>query len=239
MSPERTAGTEFNYAAKPRVFLTVPNGDSTVHKSVAMRVIELINDKRCEVTASMPTHRPFVNNLHHCLNEFMGGNYDYWLTIDSDNPPIGTPLDLIENDLDVVGFPTPVFNDSQPETWPWYFNAYKWVSAKGEYTPMAGEGLTEVDAVGTGCVLFSRRVFRRPTMRNAPFARMWHLDGTVNVGNDLAFCHRAKAVGLEIWCDFNRPCRHFIRTDLTSLIERVGEMAYGIGPDQSGHRTPG
>lgn len=204
--------------SKPSVYLTVPNGDGWLHKLVHFAVIRLLQDARVHVRHDCPTHRPFENNLHHCAQDFLQGGEDFWLSIDTDNPPLGNPLDDVFLDKDVIGFPTPVWHwTGQPGERPIYFNAYQ-AQAAGytEFRPQ--EGLQQVDAVGTGCLLIARRVLEDPVMRLAPFQRTFHADGRVEKGNDIAFCERARSRGFEIWCDFDRPCQHFVETELTEVI---------------------
>lgn len=208
---------------RPRVYITVPNGDGLLHKRVMFAAVRLLQDRRFEIRFAAPTHRPFENNLHHCLVDFLNGGEDFWLTIDSDNPPLGNPLDRIADDLDVCGFPTPVYHNTGNGERPWYFNAYRRSSDEAGYNEWnVQSGLQQVDAVGTGCLLVNRRVFDDPVMRQAPFQRRFDVEGRVVVGNDIAFCERAKSCGFEVWCDFDRPCQHFV--DNVELIELIGSI---------------
>jgi hypothetical protein len=159
----------------------------------------------------------------------MAGDYDYWLNIDSDNPPINNPFDLIELDLDIVGLPTPVwhFTGEKPGERPMYENAYKYIPEKGAYTEWPNkEGLQKVDAVGTGCVLYARRVFENLEMRKAPFQRKYNVDGTVERGNDIAFCERAKAQGFLIFAHYDYRCLHFNNLELHEVARAFYQM-YG------------
>lgn len=184
-----------------------------------MALMGLSRDPR--VVIILPSHRPYENALHHVVKDFVAGGYDYWLNIDADNPPIKNPLDLIALDKDILGLPTPVWhwtgvNDDRPIYW----NAYSWdekAQAFREYLPQ--DGLRRVDAVGTGCMLVARRVFKDPKMLVAPFQRSLAPDGTVDVGNDLAFCRRATRCGFEVWAHFDYPCRHYQEVELTEVIQ--------------------
>jgi len=211
---------------KPRVYITLPNGDGWVHKHVMFATIALLQDSRFTVRMDAPTHRPFENNLHHCIVDFMDNGDDFWLTMDSDNPPLGNPLDRVQDDLDVVGFPTPVYHNTNNGERPWYMNAYKRnfeEQGYNEFQPQ--DGLQEVDAVGTGCVLMARRVFEHPMMQSGAFTRKLDGRGRVRAGNDMAFCERAKESGFRVWADFERPCRHFVDgVELIELIQAVNQL---------------
>jgi GT2 family glycosyltransferase len=183
--------------------------------------MKLASDRRHNCNIIVPTHNPYENNLHHIVNDFVAGNYDYWLNIDADNPPMNNPLDLIELDKDIIGCPTPVyhFTDKIKGERPWYENAYTYVPEKGEYKEhLPKQGLQKVDAVGTGCILIARRVFDRPEMRKGAFTRKLYSDGTVHKGNDISFCERARMYGFEIFAHYDYRCQHFNEIEMHEVI---------------------
>ncbi len=201
-----------------------------VHKLVSLTTNKLLVDGRHMINIIYPTHNPYENNLHHILNDFMNGDYDFWLNIDSDNPPMNNPLDLVDHDLDIVGFPTPVwhFTNKIKGERPMYENAYKYVPDEGAWTEWPDKnGLQRVDAVGTGCVLYNKRVFQNPEMRKAPFQRTYHVDGTVEKGNDLAFCERATAQGFLIFAHYDYRCQHFNELELHEVARAFQQIDKG------------
>lgn len=210
---------------KKRVLVTFPTAPAHpyLHKQVVFVSWRLLSDKRHDLKLIIPTNNPFENNLHHCVNQFVNESYDFWLTIDADNPPMNNPLDLIDYDLDIVGLPTPVvhFNREKLGERPVYYNAYKYVKDKDAYTEWPSKrGLQMVDAVGTGCVLFSKRVFQNENMKKGAFVRKLNPDGTVEKGNDISFSERAKENGFEIYAHFGYPCRHYNEVDAIEMIEQ-------------------
>jgi len=212
-----------------KILCSVPN-TGWIHKLVCFRTDALLKDGRYDVTIIRPTHNPFENNLHHIINDFMDGNYNFWLSMDADNPPINNPLDLVELDLDIVGLPTPVwhFTGNVKGERPMYWNAYKWNEKEKGYNEWpVKEGLQEVDAIGTGCFLINRRVFNHPAMRNAPFQRIWNQDGTVEYGNDIAFCRRAKENGFSIHAHYHYPCDHMAELPLNEVVRAFRELNHG------------
>ena len=152
----------------------------------------------------------------------MEGDYNYWLSIDADNPPIDNPLDLVELDKDIIGLPTPVwhFTEKKKGERPIYWNAYDYVPEEDAYKEhLPRTGLQKVDAIGTGCFLIARRVFENPEMRKAPFERKLLEDGRVNKGNDISFCERARGQGFEIYSHYDYPCMHFNELELNEVIK--------------------
>jgi len=202
-----------------KILVSVPN-TGYIHKQVVFVLLRLQLDTRYKLTIILPTHNPYENNLHHIVKDFAEGDYDFWLNIDSDNPPLENPLDLVELDKDILGLPTPVvhMDDKHLGDSPVYLNAYDYVPEKDAYkmhTPT--EGLQKVDAVGTGCVLYSKRVFENPKMRQAPFLRKVLPDGRVDKGNDISFCERARENGFEIWAHYVYQCRHYNEVDALEM----------------------
>ena len=201
-----------------KILISVPN-TGWIHKHVCFATDKLLSDRRYEKKVIRPTHNPYENNLHHIVKEFIQREFDFWLNIDADNPPIRNPLDLVDLDLDVVGLPTPVWHSEKFGERPVYWNGYDYVpeeDAYKEHDPR--DGLQRVDAVGTGCILISSRVFHDGEMRKAPFRRQYHEDDTVHKGNDLSFCERARKRGFEVWCHYEYPCMHFNELELNETV---------------------
>ena len=206
------------------VLVSVPNMN-WIQKHVCMATDRILMDRRYAVNIIRPTHKPYENNLHHILNEFMDGTYSHWLNIDADNPPMRNPLDLIELNLDIVSMPTPIIFFTGQDA-PVYWNAYK--TKNDGYIPWpVMEDLQEVDATGSGAVLYSRKVFENPEMRKAPFQRTFYPDGTVEKGCDIAFSERAKAQGIKIHAHYGYPCRHFNEVDAHEMTQEFKRYYHG------------
>jgi hypothetical protein len=197
---------------------------------VAFVLLNLQMDNRYSLKIIMPTHNPYENNLHHIVNDFIDSDCDFWLNIDSDNPPMNNPLDLVELDRDIIGLPTPVWHFTGKEKKgerPIYWNAYDYVNSEDaykEHNPKAG--LQKVDAVGTGCLLISKRIFLNEKMRKGAFTRQLNSDGTVNKGNDISFCELSRSLGFNIYCHYDYPCMHFNELELNEVV-RAFRNLYG------------
>lgn len=203
-----------------RILVTVPNLH-WIHKTVTHKLLLLQTDGRYKLTISLPSHKPYENNLQHIIQDFISGGYDYWLSMDSDNPPMNNPLDLVELDKDVIGLPTPIwhYKGNKKGERPIYWNAYDYVKESDAYKEhLSREGLQRVDAIGTGCFLIARRVFLDKELRNTAFIRKLYENGTVNKGNDLSFSERCREKGFEIYCHFGYPCMHFTNLELNEVV---------------------
>lgn len=215
-----------------RILVSLPN-TGWIHKRVFASAVGLLRDGRHQVDVITPTHNPYENNLHHIVNEVIQKECDYWISIDSDNPPMKNPLDLIELDMDIIGLPTPVwhFEDKVKGERPIYYNAYDYVGEEGYKEHMPRDGLQHVDAVGTGCFVIARRVFEHPRMRKAPFQRQYNDDGTVHKGNDISFCERATSCGFDVWCHYDYPCMHFKELELNEVVRAFRGVYESNGAD--------
>ncbi len=210
-----------------RVYMTVPNGDAWIHKMVHFATIKVLADPRIRtgelsIRHDCPTHTPYVDNLHACMWDFLDNGDDFWLSMDDDNPPLANPLDLVAEDLDIVGFPTPIWHSEVPGDRPWYFNAL--VKVEDGYKPAdIKPGLQEVDAIGCGCFLIARRVLQVMKMEQ-PFARQWTPKGRAEVGCDYSFCTKAKAHGFRVWVHSDYMANHFNELPLIEVIQRFAQM---------------
>lgn len=209
---------------KKSVYITVPNGEGWLHKHTHFAICKMLQDTRHQIRHDCPTHSPYVQNLHKCMWDFLNGREDFWLSIDTDNPPMNNPLDLVNFDCDLIGLPTPVWHNTVPGDQPWYFNALDWDKKEQAFRPhQPCSGLQEVDAVGSGCFLVSRRVIFK-LKDQQPFMRIWNPDGTVEMSGDYSFCRKVKQNGFRIWTHYDYPCRHFNELDLTEMIQAIQGM---------------
>jgi hypothetical protein len=55
-------------------------------------------------------------------------------------------------------------------------------------------------------------------MRKGAFTRKLNPDGTVERGNDISFCERARYYGFEVWAHFDYRCQHFNELEMHEVI---------------------
>jgi hypothetical protein len=211
---------------KPKVLISVPNLGE-IDRFVVARLFELYDDDRFDSKLAFPSTTPSEACRSHALRQFLAGEFEWWLSIDADNPPAGNPLDLIDYDCDLVGCPTPVWRHNSRDEPTLTWNAYR--KHKDGYEPLPmrpGVGMEEVDAIGTGCFLAHRRIFAGDVLER-PFQRLWNPDGTVELGSDLAFCERVKAAGFKVHVHWGYPCNHFSTVNLADVMAIVGRARKG------------
>ena len=242
-----------------KVTLAIPN-TGRVHSLMIEPIVLISNDSRHEVRLDLFHGVPIEASRNEIVLRFLESGGDYLLFIDDDNPPINNPLDLIEEDPDVMIYPTPTWGhnlDRNICVMPIKWNVYELSQPcrSGEeptdsttYYESAvwdKEGSFEIECGGSGCMLIARRVLEKV---RKPFMRRFDDDGLCVQGSDFVFCQKAKKAGFKIWTNFGYWCRHLKERDLAEMFvmyanamrlgnERRVEGTLGSG-DRAGHYAP-
>jgi hypothetical protein len=202
-----------------KVYVGVPN-QNWIHKFVTRKLIEIfVAPGEHKLIYDDTSDKPTDNCRNQIVKRFLEHDADYLLFLDADNPPMKSPLELVGLDKDILALPTPIWYSKVAEKnkgeRPIVWNCFDFVDTTGgwrEHVPK--EGLQEIDAAGTGCMIIARRVLER--VRPA-FYREWTKDGTVSVGSDLLFCKRAKEAGFRCWAHYDYPAMHFKERELVEI----------------------
>ena len=197
---------------KPRVVIAIPSAGN-IHVEVVATLCRLINDSHgCRLKIDLQPNKPVDNCRNYMIKRFLEDEEnDYLLFMDSDNPPQVelNPLEYIERDCDIVGFPTPIWKNVSPETGkpPIIFNVFTYLPDENSWISKGREAdFEEVDAMGSGCLIIARRVLEKV---KPAFQRQWDEHGCVERGSDLLFCKRVKEAGFKIWCAWKCSCHHY------------------------------
>jgi hypothetical protein len=173
----------------------------TVRVELVRMLVVLSHDERYDIEYVYPADQPVANNRNKTCKEFLESDADFLLMVDDDQWWNDNPLNYVERDLDVLGFPTPV---CQPEQFP--DKPVRWNMLFDPPLP-EDDDIVEIKAIGAGSLLIARRVLEHPKMR-APFMDIWDRDGLRVSSEDLTFCSRAQDVGFKIWGATKATCDH-------------------------------
>ena len=159
--------------------------------------------------------RPIENNRNKAVLEFLKTDAECMVMMDSDQIPPINILDLVDYEKDVMsGFTFTIQgNDVIPVQ-------MKYIKSVGGLLPAKlyrSEGLSEIDAGGTGFMVVKREVLEKV---KAPFERKWSKDGVAEFGLDYYFCQKAKKLGYTIWTHTHYPLTHAKEVDLKKIYFR-------------------
>jgi len=207
---------------RTKVMIAIPHTGWIV-AGLETRITQWIMEGDYDVEQFFSAVKPTYANRNIIAKKFLDSDCDYLLTIDSDTVPTVNPLKMIEHGLDVVGGVYPVWKDTN------YLWLACWRDTDGsykQYKKEKREGLKEVDALGTGCMLVSRKVIEAIPR---PFIdKVSEEVGDRELGHDLYFCLRAKEKGFKVYADFDVVCDHVKELPLIPIINAIDD-AYQRG----------
>jgi hypothetical protein len=174
-----------------------------------------------DVSVSFSYMQPVDANRNKIVKNFLQDeDNEYLLMIDNDVVPPKDVLQMVDYDEKVVSatvtikkrkIPQPVIvRKKEDEFHRLTLNEY--------YEDVHDNGLVEVDAVGTGCVLIHRSVLEE---MNPPwFQFIYNEDGTLKLGEDFYFGEKCPE---PMFVSSDHVCKHYRKTDLTEFAQVVAE----------------
>jgi len=201
-----------------KVYIAVLNqGDIRIELAAALH--DLPFQGKYDIAITYPNEKPISNNRNQIVQDFLlKKEFDYLLMIDSDIIPPNNILNLADFQKDVIS--AVCFMYQKNMVVPLLLRK----NTEGSYgiANLGGyEGLVEVDAVGTGCIMLSRKVLEDISKDEAPFADKFDKDGVRKFGLDIAFCQRAQARGYKVFAHLDYPAKHYVRMDLSQVYQSI------------------
>lgn len=205
-------GEERTFRPKPKkILMGMPIGrpiDLAPHKAWVDLTVHAVNDPRFLILEKWTKTAYLDLNRDNIAQYGLDNNCDYVLMIDSDmSYPPNLLSVLISRDKDVIGVPyytlrwnsekkmsdsvAPIIFDYDKETKGWR----PWGKVEETKRPF------RVDAVGTGIMLIKIEVFRKLEKPWFPFFVYKDKKDTRIMGEDLGFCMKCLASGIQVWVD--------------------------------------
>lgn len=151
--------------------------------------------------------------VYHFLNET---NFDALFFLDDDVMPPDDVIQLLVNvKKPIVSANYPIYVDGVIKS---CACSVKWSATRNKWSYYAPDevGVKEVDGCGLGCCLIERKVIKRVGVD----FYLHYLNGSLDTGEDLDFCNRARKAGFPIYCNFNVSCEHVKPVGLKTIYNR-------------------
>lgn len=207
---------------KKKVFVAIPNL-GTIIPELATNLLQWTHDDRFEVKVFMPKNlQPETVARNSCVKQFLESDCDYLFWVDDDvSCPPETLHRLITHDKDVVAAIVFALKYDKDEVFT-YPVALRY-NENMEYKAYYGKGLEEVDAIGSACVLFKRKVFEHKELET-PYEYQLHKDGSLMITPDFGVMQKVQKAGFKIFADFDLICSHVKEVDLKLLNNLLARM---------------
>ena len=187
-----------------------------IRAELADALIRMSHDGRYRLNVTFSWARPIPSNRQRIVKAFLESDYDYLMMLDDDVWPYRNCLDLVEDDRDVVLFPTPVWRPGTDD--PPIVSVI--TTLDGGTVNLDESAVVEVRAGGSA-FLIARRVLE--TLEPPQFEYVFDDWGMMDVEEDINFCRKARAAGFKIWAAYSHPCGHIKEVDLVDLHNEVKE----------------
>lgn len=193
-----------------KIQIALPTDGYIHHKVVGTLFASILNNTKHEINTVVSSMKGIGEHRNVLVKDFLKGDCDYLVMVDADNPPPTNFLDLIDLDKEVIGLPTPINMDYIQGLTNVCWNIFK----DGLPVKEKGDGLQEVEAVGSGVIIIRRDVLEKI---EHPFTTVRNADDLRIVGTDIAFCKRCRDKGIKIWTNWDYKCSHFKELDISTL----------------------
>ena len=185
----------------PKIYFSILN-QGCINDELCIKLPRWLKECPYQVYTESSKDRPIENNRNKITQRFLRSDCTHLLQIDCDNIPARNPLELIEFKKDIISCPVPIYSANTV-----FLNVFK-LDNDGSLIPLKkeeNEGLTKIDATGTGCIMCSRQVLE--TIKK-PFERQYNEDGIETLGLDLFFSQKAREAGFKIYTHFGYISKH-------------------------------
>lgn len=205
------------------IYIAVLN-QGHIRTELSYLMAELTHQNKFRIFLTYPAEKPIANNRNQIVKDFLKRKeYDYLMMVDSDIVPPMNIVDLATFDKDIISGVCFAFMDRAivplvlkelpPEK---RIDNKPYTIADVDGT----EGLVEVDAVGTGCVIIKREVLEA-LQDDQPFCNIYDQQGVKTLGLDLSFCKKAKDKGFKVWVHLDYLCSHWTPVDLKDIYKSL------------------
>jgi len=193
------------------IFVGTPNM-GTITTGLWINSLKWLSEGKHSVHIFPPQHvRPIPAARNLIVQEFLKQEHDFLLMIDADITPPSNILDMANLNVDVVG--AVCFVNKEGSIVPMVLeraeDGYKIIKS------LSANSLLKVDAIGTGCIMIKREVFKE--LAPPYFSYVMSPEGMLQLGEDFNFCSRVKQHGFTIHAHTGFICEHYVVTGLAAI----------------------
>jgi len=233
-----------------KIWISVLN-QAYIHSNLAEVLMFIDRNSPYELHFEFPSDKPGVHNRSKITQRFLESDFDYLMMIDCTIIPPQNVLNLVTYDVPIIcpllyayqnkGIIPLLLKETSKEDNPEEDFLSKAMgltktSQKGtnsKYKVMGepegdkiDEGLVEVDAIGTGCILIKRQVLQ--DLKPAFWDIFDEETGERILGQDLNFCKRAKELGYKTYVHMEYRASHIKPMDMKNIHEELAEVGNDI-----------
>ncbi|MBU0647488.1 hypothetical protein KKC67_03620 [Patescibacteria group bacterium] len=204
------------------VIPTTGNIHITVSDLLVKMTVMAIATKKWDLIIQYSQVMGIESNRNTIVQNFLATKYQWLLMMDSDNPPLRNPLELIEYNKDVMVCPTPMWKVAANGKQKLVFNVFNYNGEKNAlaFSYQGGDRLFQVDVVGAGCILIKRKVLEKI---KKPFASEHNECGVRKKGEDFCFSAKVQKAGFTIWGHWDYICNHYKEVNLLDILKLLNQ----------------
>lgn len=190
-----------------KVLIGLPSSDGKFHGEMMISLIHQLSGMTVDF---LPVYRQRIASARNNIcTKFLELDHDYLLFMDDDNPvEKGTLKKFIELDKDIVTAVIVQRGRIENACVMKYEEVDGMIRFMKYKTALVPKEVFKVDACGMGFCLIKRKVIEKMNDKFKEFygemvqdVSFENYNSTVNIGEDLSFCIRAKKLGFEIYAD--------------------------------------
>jgi uncharacterized protein (DUF779 family) len=204
----------------------------TIGWNTVRRLLEL-QEKHPDVLYHIEAGRLDVSSVRNKIVQvFLQTDRQVLIQVDDDVVPRIHVMKMAESSYDIVGATYYVIRHELNLPFPCVFRKLPSGAYGPIEKPFGRQGEVECDAVATGCMAVKRKVFEHTEMK-APFAMTHDEHGVFKMSDDIAFCHRAKALGFTIAADYSHHADHVVDGVSMNRMHAQFSGAYQVAMQRS------
>lgn len=195
---------------KPRVMIAIPNL-GTMDTRLVMKLLRwtAMPSNWAEATIVAPIgHIPHDSARNYCVDQFLQTEDTHLFFIDSDViPPVDALDTLLAADKEAISglYPSEWF-DNEDGKLKKRNNVFTEIRPDGDLVEAKKGGIEPILSCGGGCLLLKRSALEKV---KAPWFQ-FHFNerGLMDVGEDVDFCKKLKAAGVQLYAHHGVQCQH-------------------------------